>query len=40
VWAAGVKASPVAEWLDGESDRAGRVKVRQIFRCRAIQIFS
>jgi NADH dehydrogenase len=27
VWAAGVKASPVAEWLGAESDRAGRVKV-------------
>src|SRR5215470_14484314 len=28
VWAAGVKASPVAEWLGVESDRAGRVKVQ------------
>jgi NADH dehydrogenase len=28
VWAAGVKASPVAEWFGAESDRAGRVKVR------------
>src|SRR6516165_9665161 len=28
VWAAGVKASPVAEWLGAESDRAGRVKVK------------
>ncbi len=28
VWAAGVKASPAAEWLDAESDRAGRVKVQ------------
>ena len=27
VWAAGVKASPAAEWLAVESDRAGRVKV-------------
>jgi NADH dehydrogenase len=27
VWAAGVKASPVAEWLGVESDGAGRVKV-------------
>lgn len=27
VWAAGVKASPAAEWLGAESDRAGRVKV-------------
>jgi len=27
MWAAGVKASPAAEWLGGESDRAGRVKV-------------
>ena len=27
IWAAGVKASPVAEWLAVESDRAGRVKV-------------
>jgi NADH dehydrogenase FAD-containing subunit len=28
IWAAGVKASPVAEWLRVESDRAGRVKVQ------------
>src|SRR5262249_34152550 len=28
VWAAGVKASPAADWLGAESDRAGRVKVR------------
>jgi NADH dehydrogenase len=28
VWAAGVKASPVAAWLGADSDRAGRVKVR------------
>jgi NADH:ubiquinone reductase (H+-translocating) len=28
VWAAGVKASPGAEWLGAESDRAGRVKVK------------
>jgi NADH dehydrogenase len=28
VWAAGVKSSPVAEWLGAESDRAGRVKVK------------
>lgn len=28
VWAAGVKASPAAEWLAAASDRAGRVKVR------------
>ncbi len=27
VWAAGVKASPAAEWLAAEHDRAGRVKV-------------
>ena len=27
MWAAGVKASPVAEWLGVESDRAGRVRV-------------
>ena len=27
IWAAGVKASPVAEWLAVDSDRAGRVKV-------------
>jgi NADH:ubiquinone reductase (H+-translocating) len=27
VWAAGVKASPVAKWLGAESDRAGRLKV-------------
>jgi NADH dehydrogenase len=31
VWAAGVKASPVAEWLDAERDRAGRVKVKADF---------
>jgi len=28
VWAAGVKASPVAEWLGAASDRAGRLKVK------------
>ena len=28
IWAAGVKASPAAEWLNVESDRAGRVKVQ------------
>jgi NADH dehydrogenase len=28
VWAAGVKASPAADWLAAESDRAGRVKVK------------
>jgi NADH dehydrogenase len=28
MWAAGVKASPAAQWLGVESDRAGRVKVR------------
>jgi NADH dehydrogenase len=28
VWAAGVKASPVAEWLAVARDRAGRVKVQ------------
>jgi NADH:ubiquinone reductase (H+-translocating) len=27
VWAAGVKASPAAEWLAADRDRAGRVKV-------------
>jgi NADH:quinone reductase (non-electrogenic) len=27
MWAAGVAASPAAKWLDGEPDRAGRVKV-------------
>jgi NADH:ubiquinone reductase (H+-translocating) len=27
IWAAGVKASPVADWLAADSDRAGRVKV-------------
>jgi NADH dehydrogenase len=27
IWAAGIKASPAAEWLGVESDRAGRVKV-------------
>src|SRR6516165_1956268 len=27
IWAAGVKASPVAQWLGAEHDRAGRVKV-------------
>jgi NADH:ubiquinone reductase (H+-translocating) len=27
IWAAGVVASPAAEWLDAEHDRAGRVKV-------------
>jgi NADH:ubiquinone reductase (H+-translocating) len=28
IWAAGVKASPVAEWLAVDSDRAGRVNVQ------------
>jgi NADH dehydrogenase len=28
VWAAGVKASPAAEWLNAEHDHAGRVKVQ------------
>ena len=27
IWAAGVRASPVARWLDRPSDRAGRVRV-------------
>ena len=27
IWAAGVMASPAAEWLGVEADRAGRVKV-------------
>jgi NADH dehydrogenase len=27
IWAAGVKASPAAQWLSAEADRAGRVKV-------------
>jgi putative oxidoreductase len=27
LWAAGVIASPAARWLDGEADRAGRLKV-------------
>ena len=27
IWAAGVRASPAAQWLGAESDRAGRVKV-------------
>jgi NADH dehydrogenase len=27
IWAAGVKATPAAEWLGAEHDRAGRVKV-------------
>ncbi|AUH35130.1 NAD(P)/FAD-dependent oxidoreductase [Paracoccus tegillarcae] len=27
IWAAGVQASPAAEWLDAEADRAGRVMV-------------
>jgi NADH:ubiquinone reductase (H+-translocating) len=28
IWAAGVMASPAANWLNAEADRAGRVKVR------------
>ncbi len=27
IWAAGVRASPAAEWLDAPADRAGRLKV-------------
>ncbi len=29
IWAAGVVASPVGQWLDEETDKAGRVVVRQ-----------
>jgi NADH dehydrogenase len=28
IWAAGVRASPAAEWLGAEADRAGRLQVR------------
>lgn len=28
IWTAGVAASPAGRWLEGETDRAGRVKVR------------
>src|SRR6202012_5699717 len=28
IWAAGVRASPAAEWLRGPADRAGRLEVR------------
>lgn len=28
IWAAGVKASPAAQWLEAEADRAGRVMVQ------------
>jgi NADH:ubiquinone reductase (H+-translocating) len=31
IWAAGVKASPVAQWLGANSDRAGRLKVEADF---------
>lgn len=27
IWAAGVQASPAGKWLDGDTDKAGRVKV-------------
>jgi NADH:ubiquinone reductase (H+-translocating) len=27
IWAAGVQASPAAQWLDAEADKAGRIKV-------------
>ena len=27
IWAAGVRASPAAEWLDAPADRAGRLQV-------------
>ena len=27
IWAAGVRASPAAEWLNAPADRAGRMKV-------------
>ena len=27
IWAAGVQASPAAQWLDAPADRAGRLKV-------------
>jgi len=39
IWAAGVKASPAAEWLGVESDRAGRVKVRRPFSAKASEYF-
>jgi NADH dehydrogenase len=29
IWAAGVAASPSAEWIDAESDAAGRIRVAQ-----------
>jgi NADH:ubiquinone reductase (H+-translocating) len=29
IWAAGVRASPAAEWLDAPTDRAGRLQVEQ-----------
>jgi len=35
IWAAGVAASPAAEWLSTEGDRAGRVQVRNDLRLSA-----
>src|SRR5690606_27587711 len=32
LWAAGVRASPAAEWLGAETDRAGRAKVSETLR--------
>ena len=40
VWAAGVKASPAAQWLGAESDRAGRAKVQDdLFSTRPSEYF-
>jgi len=40
VWAAGVKASPAAEWLGADHDRAGRAKVAADLSLPVIRIFS
>ena len=32
IWAAGVAASPAAQWIDAEHDRAGRIKVNRDLR--------
>ena len=39
IWAAGVMASPAAQWVSAERDRGGRVVVRPTSRSRASTIY-
>ena len=38
IWAAGVQASPAAEWLEAPADRAGRLKVEPDLTARRAQL--